>query len=291
MQTQTAIQSYQNGEYVRLITLGMSKAGLPDVVVEESVWSTENQAANLINAFCQILAEGQALAIPGKFELNLNAIRNARLRGNQLKGLLGNATGMAYLSLKPGKHEEGDPRNQLIELSADRYDGPDTQAKQERMWGCLFGSSDDRVTYVRHDEELLEESRRERSKLPELRQAFEKGLRPGEYIQLKAPFDTDDGGREWMWVEVTRWKEGKIKGTLENDPEKVAGLHSGQVVEFREDEVFDYIRYYPDKHQEGNTTGEVIRRTEEAEEKRNHPFGPGGIDFVEKRGVAGCEPK
>ena len=28
--------------------------------------------------------------------------------------------------------------------------------------------------------------------------------------------------------------------------------------------MFDYIRYYPDKHTEGNTTSEVIRKMEDA---------------------------
>jgi hypothetical protein len=34
------------------------------------------------------------------------------------------------------------------------------------------------------------------------------------------------------------------------------------VVKVREDEVFDYIRYYPDKHTEGNTTGKILERQE-----------------------------
>ena len=61
-----------------------------------------------------------------------------------------------------------------------------------------------------------------------------------------------------MWVEVTSWKGNLIRGTLENQPFNVPNLHAGQVVEVWQGEVFDYIREYPDKRREGNTTGEII---------------------------------
>jgi len=64
---------------------------------------------------------------------------------------------------------------------------------------------------VRHNEELLAASARAKAKLPELQKAFTAGLQPGEFIDLKAPFPTPDGGTEWMWVEVTSWKDDKIK--------------------------------------------------------------------------------
>jgi hypothetical protein len=37
-------------------------------------------------------------------------------------------------------------------------------------------------------------------------------------------------------------------GTLQNDPVEAHDLHAGQIVQVQEDDVFDYIRYYPDKH-------------------------------------------
>src|SRR5262249_31001406 len=94
--------------------------------------------------------------------------------------------------------------------------------------------------------------------------AFSEGLKPMEFIDVKAPFQTSNGGREWMWVEITNWDGNKIKGLLENDPSFVPYLRAGQVVEVREEEVFDYIRHYPDKRTEGNTTNEVIRKMEDA---------------------------
>ena len=129
------------------------------------------------------------------------------------------------------------------------------------MLTSLFGWED--VAHnVEHTEELLAESRRERAKLSALYKDFNAGLKPAEYIDVKAPFSAPGGGREWMWVEITGWKGKAIIGTLQNEPVDIRNLRAGQVVEVREDDVFDYIRYYPDKHTEGNTTGKILEGLE-----------------------------
>jgi len=119
---------------------------------------------------------------------------------------------------------------------------------------------------VRHTEELLTESKKEKARLPELRKAFIAGLGPEEYILVKAPFPTPEGHQEWMWVEVTRWRGKTITGTLENDPAEIPDLHAGQVVQVSEDDVFDYIRRFPDGHKEGNTTGAILEKLEQGTE-------------------------
>jgi uncharacterized protein YegJ (DUF2314 family) len=58
------------------------------------------------------------------------------------------------------------------------------------------------------------------------------------------------------------WKGQKVIGLLENDPAEVVNLQAGQLVDVKEEDVFDYSRYYPDGHHEGNTTGEIIKRME-----------------------------
>jgi uncharacterized protein YegJ (DUF2314 family) len=259
---QTVIHVYKKDELERAITLGMTKIGLPDVVVDGISWSSNGQVGHLINLFCQAMAEGAVFEKLGKFTLELRAIKNSEVRDAQLKSLKGNSMGVAYLSLRPGVWEEGDPKNRLIQLTAEKYVGNDTTAKQSRMLSCFFGW-EDRVTDVEHSDELLEESRKERAKLPGLRKHFNAGLQPDEFILVKAPFKTPDGGNEWMWVEITYWKENLIRGTLENEPFRIPDLHAGQVVEVWQGDVFDYIRQYPDKHREGNTTGEIIRKVDQ----------------------------
>lgn len=153
----------------------------------------------------------------------------------------------------------GDPMNRLIEITFDRGIGPDLHAKQEQVVGAAFGREDS-VAQIKHDEELKNASRRSRTKLPALQVEFNKGLAPGEFIQVKAPFDTPDGGHEWMWVEVSSWKGDKITGLLKNEPFNIPTLHGGQVVEVSESKVFDYIWRHADGTQDGNETGKLIEK-------------------------------
>lgn len=257
--SETLIHSYPKGEYVRAITLGMAKLGLPDVVIEDSSWGSDDQVGSLINVFCQSMVEGRTISRAGEFRLDLRAIKNSTVRDKQLKSLKGNAAGVACLTLEHGKYEQGDPRNRLIEVAFDKYPGKDLHARQESMMSSFFGSEDSLVK-VHHNEELLAASARAKAKLPELQPAFAVGLQPGEFIDLKAPFRTPDGGTEWMWVEVSSWKNDKIKGLLDNDPSYLSDLHAGQVVEVRQEDIFDYIRHYSNQRTEGKSTSDIIRK-------------------------------
>ena len=69
---------------------------------------------------------------------------------------------------------------------------------------------------------------------------------------------TDGGGREWMWVEITKWKNESISGILQNDPSEIAKLKAGAIVKGQQKDVFDYILYKPDGTYEGNETGKIL---------------------------------
>jgi uncharacterized protein YegJ (DUF2314 family) len=264
LSTHTKIHAYKKDdhEYVRGISLGMAKFGLPDVVIDNFSWSQRRNIGSLITLFSQAIAEGATVPRTGEFDLDLKAIRNEKVREPQRAALLSNATGMALLSLRQGTWENGDPMNRLIEITFDRSSGPDLHARQEQLLSRFFGWEDS-ITPVRHDEELEAASQQARKQLPRLRTALNKGLAPGEFIQFKAPFDTADGGHEWMWVDVIAWDGGRIKGLLKNEPFNIADLHAGQVVEIAETEVFDYIHTSADGTSDGNETGKLISRRSE----------------------------
>ncbi len=99
-----------------------------------------------------------------------------------------------------------------------------------------------------------------KQKLNGLRNEFNKGLAPGEFILLKAPFETPDGGNEWMWVEVLSWKEKDIQEILKNELLHIPDLRGGVEVQINQDDVFDYIRTFADGRTEGNETGELIMK-------------------------------
>lgn len=255
----TVIHAYKNDPLVRAISLGMAKFGLPDVVVQDFSWSGAKGMGNLVNLLCQALVEGAPVPLTGAHDLKIDTLRHAAVRQRLLDSRLANSEGVARLVLKPGRAEQGDPANRLMEIGFDRYAGPDLYARQTALIGSLFGSEDG-VSYLKHNEALLAASRAAQAQLPALRTAFGQGLQPGEFLLLKAPFKTRDGGKEWMWVEVTGWQGGSIRGMLKNEPRHVEGLHAGQAVTVQQDDIFDFIRHYPDGREEGNETGRIIQK-------------------------------
>jgi uncharacterized protein YegJ (DUF2314 family) len=260
MAKQTVIHAYRSDSLVRAITLGMSKFGLPDVVVSDFAWSSNRAMGNLVNTFAQALGEGATLPRAGQYDLDVRALRHAAARDPLLANLKPNASATAKLSLVTGKWEDGDPRNWLYEIRFDRYAGPDRYAQQTAMLVAAFGADEDAVTRLKHNDELRAASKAANAQLPQLREAFAKGLQPGEYILVKAPFATRDGGNEWMWVEVAKWNGDTIEGLLKNEPVDVPSLHAGQMVKVSQAKVFDYARRHPDGREEGNETSKIIQR-------------------------------
>jgi uncharacterized protein YegJ (DUF2314 family) len=208
------------------------------------------------------MVEGAALKSAGVYDLDLRAIGHAVVRDSQLPTLKPNGTAVAKLSLVKGRSESGDPRNRLVEISFDRYPGPDHYARQDAMLSALFGAEDS-VTRVNHTRELQAASDAARAKLPALRDAFNRGMRPGEYVLLKLPFATPKGGTEWMWVEVMSWNGDAISGLLKNEPVDIPTLHGGQIVKVSQSKVFDYLRRDANGRDEGNTTGTILQRMQD----------------------------
>lgn len=263
---QTTIHAYKNTDYMRAITLGMNKFGLPDVVMDDFPWSLGTPTGNLINLFCQALVEGQNASKPGEFELNIRHIQTQTVRDGQLQFLPEKTAGSAKLALRQGKPEEGDPHNRLIHIFPDFYQGADRHVKQDALLSSLFGvAAKEPISRIKHNDALLAASRRAKERIPKLRLAFKAGLPPGEYIQVKVPFDTLGGGREWMWVEVANWKgNGQIAGLLKNEPVDIPSMHAGQEVTVNQDDIFDYLYVRANGATEGNETSAIIQKMQDA---------------------------
>ena len=259
---QIVIHVYKSDEYVRAVTLGMSKIGLPDIVVDKFSWSSNKNMGNLINLLSQSMAENKPIEHYGNYDLDIHSIKNQKAREPLLESLYDNAKALAQLLILKGTWEEGDPGNLLIEISFDRYEGKDVHARQDNLLSELFGSEDS-ISYIKHNQELLLASKKAKEKLPQLKKDFNSGLEPGEFIMVKAPFKIPAGGDEWMWVEISSWKGNVIKGLLKNEPFHIPSLHGGQLVEVKQEKVFDYIRNFADGTQEGNGTGIIIQKMEQ----------------------------
>jgi uncharacterized protein YegJ (DUF2314 family) len=254
---QIIIHTYRENEYCRAVTLGMNKFCLPEISIKDFACSNQNSIGNLINATAQTLFEDPFIFQDSTLTIVLNNIKNEVVRDYLLTGIVQDAKQMVNIKLRSVSPEEGDnPTTQFI-IACESADYASPQEEQNVLITTLFGSADS-LAYAQHDEELLKASENARKRLPELKQLFNKGLDPGYSIMVKAPFETDDGNNEWMWVEVTKWTDREMEGILQNDPYEVSGLKAGASVAVDEGDVFDYLIVKPDGSYEGNETGEIL---------------------------------
>lgn len=84
--------------------------------------------------------------------------------------------------------------------------------------------------------------------------AFSAGLSPGDVLAVNVPYRTRAGGPEYLWIEVTAWSGTTIYGRLATKPVDVEGLVMGQVINFQQSNVYDYVYKRANGEKTGNWT-------------------------------------
>jgi uncharacterized protein YegJ (DUF2314 family) len=255
--SQVTIHTYREEEFCRAVTLGMNKFCLPEVSIKHFPCSDQNSFGNLVNATCQTLFEYSSINTDSTLTVDLSAIKNTSLREFLLSSCKKNASQIVDLRLKYVDREEGDNYAPQFLISFESKDYSSPQEEANKIIANLFGAEDS-VAYINHDEELLKASQRAKQQFPELKAQFNQGLAPGYSMMVKIPFATNNGGNEWMWVEVTKWKEIEMEGILQNDPYEIKDLKAGALIKFNESDIFDYLLNNPDGSFEGNETGKIL---------------------------------
>lgn len=250
---------YREGEALRLISLGMAKFGLPDLVVEKVPQSLSQEMGRLVNGVAQLLAEGMVLSAEGTMDVDLAKLKDARLKEQLESRTQKGALRRAKLQALEAQRDQGDPENPLLELG---FPGSgDLHARYVAALDALFGKRPDNITPVAPgDPELEAVARKARARLVELRPRVEQGMHPPEELLLKAGFRTDNGNLEFMWFEVTSWQAGSWRGTLANEPENVSRLRMGSPVSVSEPEVVDYLYLSPAGVREGGESSRILMR-------------------------------
>lgn len=259
--SQISIHLYREEAFCRAITLGMRKFALPDFSIEDLPCSNQYSYASLLNLICQTVFEQGTIGEDWSIYLDIDAIENAPLKKKEMLGNLEEgAKKKAWVKVELVDPQEGDDYNTQLGLVFDNSGGGSVQEVQNEVLSRLFGTKET-LSYVEHDDEILEASQRAQGELPRLKKLFEEGLALGYSLLLKAPFlISEDEGNEWMWVEVSAWVGSQIKGILQNDPYYAPGLQAGSLVEVAQEDVFDYILYKPDGSYEGNETGKIMQK-------------------------------
>jgi len=253
----TAIHGYRDGENFRMITLGMQAFGLPDIVVNQFLWSDSERINNLVNAIIQSLVEGNLPNDNSELVINFDKIQHPAIKASLQKAKHENAKATTAIKLSLTENQEGDPYNVLFEVDFSNWPGKERTEKQNTLLSHVIGYAG-QVDYIQTTKRIEAASAVARKKLIRKKPAFNKGLPSGEYIIVKAPFTTNDNGVEWMWVEIVKWSGTQIIGILQNQPRNVTGLNMGAEVTVNQDEIFDYVHYFADGSTEGNETGKLL---------------------------------
>lgn len=128
------IDVYGAGELSRLVTRGMEKFGLPDLVVEQA--ANDGSVAEMVNLAAQLLVDGAALSSDGHLELDLDALSDPVVRNTMTGILLDGAMHKAAVAALAGRRDKRDPQNDLLEL----WFGEPAQVKQAEVANRIWGS-------------------------------------------------------------------------------------------------------------------------------------------------------
>jgi uncharacterized protein YegJ (DUF2314 family) len=250
---------YQDGESFRGVTVGLDRFGLPDLVVNDFVHATGPSVSRVVALVAAALDRPGGLVDGGFVDIDLDAPWAAAILADD-KPAAG-AARKARFRLVEARHEDGDAENRLWEITFDGFAGADVHERQSAAMAQLFGREDTAVPSDNSDEAMKAASARARARLPAVKQRFVAGLPTGQRLLVKAPFDLpDDGGHEYMWIEVTRWKGDELTGTLVNEPDRIPGLHEGATVKVAQRDVFDYSVLHADGTSEGDETSKVLEQ-------------------------------
>lgn len=244
-----AVRSYREGNLVRLVTFGLSKFGLPDIVVPDVPVASASPMGNLVNLAAAALVASPELKQPGRLVVDLAELGIERPKG---------AASRIEVTLAMGERSEGDPDNRTVVIV---FPGPadSVHERQAALLAKVTGTKDE-LTRSSMDSEIVDASRQAQRELSALRPAFDAGLAKHETLLVKAPFPTRTGGQEWMWVEVQGWDGKKLTGILQNDPQLADDLEAGSKVKVNQALVLDYIHKKADGSVVGNATAKILER-------------------------------
>src|SRR5207302_1475083 len=100
----------------------------------------------------------------------------------------------------------------------------DTGVWLNHVAGELLGATHKTLMAKTEGDSMQRAHERALSELPQVKQRFLSGLKPGEVLFIKHGFPTTTGSREYLWAAVNRWQGTRLTVQVANDPHDVEGL-------------------------------------------------------------------
>lgn len=242
------VNQKNNSTICRAATFGMEKFCLPDITISDFSCNNKDKIKTILELISQKLSENSFISSDSTLTITAQNIRNTYFN-SLIKERL--STDSLHIKLSAIKPLKGDKNNSQykIDFGIDLIDS--------EFITQLF--NDNKMQFIPHTDEILKLSEMAKQKLPELKEAYHQNKLIDDLLLVKAPFVQNED-KEWMWVEVTAWKNMTITGKLYNSSNKITHLKSGVLVSIDQNDVFDYVIKKDDGSFEGNETEKLIRK-------------------------------
>lgn len=248
------------GSLVFLETRGLARFGVPELIVRRIPQAFADDTGELVNAAADTLLERGAMPRDGTLDVDAATLATGGWRALAPELVeRGGAARMTWTARwTAGATSSTDAPVSLIEL--DLPPGPGERAQRVHAAASAFlGATAPEVTALADDDPAVVAARKAAmAELAALAPRFADGIPEQERLIVKAPFATDDGSVEWMWVEVQRWTGPTMTGVLINQPLSIAALKAGATVEVKVDELFDYVHDRADGTSAGGKTDDIL---------------------------------
>jgi uncharacterized protein YegJ (DUF2314 family) len=232
------IQFYRQPDATaRLVTLGMSRFGAPDLSLRGCSMGAGAMLVDAINALAASIVEGKdGLPLVAK-----------------------TAKGEAAFEVADAERVQGDPDDfvELVPVSGAKGEAP--REAWDAVVTKLFGEAA-RSVEAKFGKELEAAGAKARKEMPAVLKRFTAG--EGELF-VWGPFtirsdERADGGpeEEWLWVKVSTCDDNSCTGALSNRPMYATNIASGRTTSMPRAKIADWQLRYPDG---GITGGETTR--------------------------------
>lgn len=255
-----------DGAPLRLVTHGLRRFGIPELVVEDVPAEAAGDVGFVVNAVAETLYDCRGPTVPASLPVNTALVDGTTTLTETTAGETDPAPPLLRLRFDGSLEVPGDapaeppapPEPAAVASAAPLVDAPPVAVVEppapapERRSDAIAEPP---------PRSLADAQARALTRLDTVvRAAWDAGLPPGGAVAVSAPFRTRSGSVEYLWVEMRQWSAKNMSGVLVNEPYNVANLHKGDTVAVRQADVFDYIWKTGDGGREGNTTAPFVTR-------------------------------
>jgi len=247
-----------------MTTRGLGKFGLPDLELRDLPPNLDKLSL-FMNGVAQYLVEAtfrevaarkaniDRLELPAEISIDRAQVARA-LRAKPDEPPADDVRVTAAIRFDSDQSTSGPP---MIRIERPPSFSGDTGVWLNHVAGQLLGGTHKVLMAKTEGDSMQRAHERAVSELPQIKQRFLAGLKPGEVLFIKHGFPTTTGSREYLWAAVNRWEKSRLTVQVANDPHEVEGLRMGMTVLLEEADIFDWMLQLPGDRTEGGYTSKV----------------------------------